>query len=173
MSANKLIIAIDYGGVCSIHSEQYENNNLDKEIGINMEGCLDALFKLKENGHRLILNSFCGKKRAESTRKYFYTLEAEHNKPIFDEIYFVKKRDYKKHICDKVGADILIDDRLDILNLVNPTLTMHFGTHSSDTDSNFKSDYQVNNWEEVLKLIPTIKSLQRQPTNAELKKYVY
>ncbi len=144
-----LTIGIDYGGVCSKHDanneDKYEDDNFVGEVGINVPDCLEILRYLKSLGHTLILISYCGVKRANETKKYFRTLQ---NNP-FSELFFVKKRAYKKEICAYRGVDVMIDNRLDILATIAPTYTMHFGSHMSDVKSKYIADYTVKNWQEV------------------------
>jgi hypothetical protein len=156
----KLLIGVDYGGVCSSDSVQHEDEkqpvpNTTGELGINVPNCLDSLRKLASR-HKLVLISFCGKKRAEATKKYFSTIDHS-----FSEFYYVKNRAFKADVCKKLGVDLMIDDRLDVLELIGTTLvppstaTLHFGSHPSDIVCKFKPTYHVDNWIEVINLSET------------------
>lgn len=96
-------IGVDVGGVLSKISKN------DKFIEINMEGCLEALKLLKENGHQLYLISFCGKKRAKETKDVLNKFD------LFEKLFFVKKKDYKSHLCKALQLDMMIDDTIGIL----------------------------------------------------------
>lgn len=77
-------IAVDFGGVCSAAGE-YEERDEDVVEMINVPHCIR---QLKGLGHRMMLVSFCGRKRALATRDY---LEKKMS-GLFDQLFFVKKR---------------------------------------------------------------------------------
>lgn len=153
MAEKKPTIGIDYGGVCSWH--EHENDDFTEEVGINIPNCLETLYKLKEEGYQLILISFCGNKRAVLTRKYFYKMDNP-----FDEMYFVRKRRYKNDVCKRVGVDVMIDDRLDILETLEYAKSIHFKGHESDNFCKFNPDFHVNSWNEVYDIVKEIESTQ-------------
>lgn len=173
-SPQPLKLGIDYGGVCSIHSSRYEaaDGNHEAPEAINMPGCLEALQTLKAQGHQLILVSFCGDRRAQSTAKYLQPLG------LFDQLYFVKHRGYKADICRLLGLDVLIDDRADILKTVAPTQTLQFAATGSETEPDtykckktgrllktvpFRADWTCGTWAEVLETLPQVKALALKP----------
>jgi len=165
-----LTIGIDYGGVCSMHDTRHEDDTFNGEVGINVEGCMESLKQLKSMGHRLILISFCGAKRAHETQKYFLKLP-EHP---FDEVYFVKKRPSKQKICEYVGSDVMIDDRLDILNVIRNTKTLHFSSHPSDAECKFTPDYSAKTWQETVEIIKTLKPLGiHRQANLDIQHLIY
>ena len=101
--------AIDFGGVLSIHQES--NSSGHRSTAINMPGSIEALVTMKRFGHKLYINSFCGRSRAIETRDSV-------NKKIpdlFDGLYFVKNKSYKGYITKFIGADVMIDDNLEVL----------------------------------------------------------
>lgn len=103
-----LRIGVDYGGVCSASAEHCDSEQID------VPGCLETLRLMKQNGHYLVLISFCGAKRAKATREYLETLN------VFDKMYFVKNKLFKNQICQYEGIDVMIDDRIDVLNTIMP-----------------------------------------------------
>lgn len=159
MSANpSLVIGIDFGGVCSVHSERYETKDEESAELINVPGCVEALTALRQAGHKLILVSFCGAKRASATKEYLA------DKNLFDRLVFVKDRKYKATICTKYGIDVLIDDRQDILTTVAPTQSILFTYENTLAGKNTKAPKYMNiapSWEEVLRILPNIKKLNR------------
>lgn len=164
-----LTIGIDYGGVCSIHDSKHEDESFKGEVGINMDGCLESLQRLSKK-HKLVLISFCGLSRARETKKYLSTLSVN----PFSEVYFVKKRPNKQKICEFVGADIMIDDRLDILEVIKNTKTLHFKSHPSDTYSKFVSNYMADSWLEIEKIIDTLKPVGLVPQkNMSIQSLIY
>lgn len=60
-------VAIDFGGVLSIHSRGEEEETGHRSVTINMPGVMDALDQLRQADFTLILNSFCGRSRAQET----------------------------------------------------------------------------------------------------------
>jgi hypothetical protein len=140
-----LRLGIDFGGVCSRDSEKYETDSKDDQ-DINVPGCTKALEELKRQGHYLVLVSFCGKNRADTTRR-------SKAMGYFHEVYFVKKRPSKSQVCHALGLDVLIDDRSDILAVLQKdkrkTKTVKFSSHPSDTPG-FHPDHKANSWEEFM-----------------------
>lgn len=176
-----LNIGVDFGGVCSAHAEKYESTekNASKQVElINVKGCEETLRALRAQGHKLFLVSFCGRSRADNTRAYLQPLG------LFDELFFVKDRKYKQNICLLLGLDVLIDDRLDVLETINPTQTMLFTGVAGAAEKyeqpavykdkktgkfiqykKFEPDFVANDWAHVLQLIPSVKSLRLLPDN--------
>lgn len=143
-----LRIGVDYGGVCSIQDVKYEDGTFNEELEMNMPDCLESLQTLRSLRHQLFLISFCGAKRAAKTREYLSTI----NHP-FDELYFVKDRRYKRDVCERLGVDLMIDDRLDVLCTLRATPTLHFGKgHITDSDCQFKPTFSAQTWKDVLAL---------------------
>lgn len=104
-------IAVDFGGVLSIHDSKNTTGSEHHNVSINMAGALEALASLKKAGHKLHLVSFCGHRRAVETAESI----GKSAPGVFDSLYFVRDKAYKKHICAYLGADIMIDDTLPIL----------------------------------------------------------
>lgn len=180
-----LNIGVDFGGVCSAQAEKYESrakytpNEKEKEI-INIENCVEVLRELRKQGHKLYLVSFCGHTRAIDTRQ-----KLNENYPgLFDALYFVKDRKYKQSICAFLGLDVMIDDRLDVLETISPTQTMLFnGAPGAEAKyqqpavyknketgkfvqyEKFQPKFVASNWLEVLRLMPLVKSLRLRPDN--------
>ena len=109
--SKSLTIAIDFGGVLSIHDAKNSTGSEHINLSINMPGALEALVALKKAGHKLHLVSFCGRRRAIETAESITKCAPG----IFDGLYFVKDKVFKKHICAYLGADVMIDDTLPIL----------------------------------------------------------
>ena len=102
-------VAIDFGGVLSIHQESTSSEH--RSTAINIPGSIEALEAMKKFGHKLYINSFCGRSRAIETRDSI-------NKKVpglFDGLYFVKSKPYKGYITKFIGADVMIDDTLEVL----------------------------------------------------------
>lgn len=156
-------IAIDYGGVCSSKAAEYEADPSDSKHNdtprdITVPGCLEALNELAKT-HELYLISFCGAKRAKQTRSF---LESKYPE-LFKELYFTKKRTHKNAVCKLIGADIMIDDRLDILTTITDAHRIQFtGDYNDDEKKSNISDpkklerYVADSWEAVLKLVDTL-----------------
>lgn len=103
-------IGVDYGGVCSVNSIAHEDAKVDDAPPLDFDGCLDALRKLKQDGHQLFLVSFCGRKRANQVRDYL-----PRNFPgLFDALFFVRDKKLKDAVCRIEKLDVLIDDSPDV-----------------------------------------------------------
>lgn len=188
----RLSIGVDYGGVCSWHDDNYEASskteadNKTNDASINMPDCVESLEKLKSLGHRLVLISFCGASRARKTRAMLEPLE------LFDVMYFVKKRKYKQLVCQKEGIDIMIDDRLDVLQTIKTAETVLFDmfSHGSNIleskDSlgrshnvskptmvpnktcSYKPDHRVLSWLWVVNIVKNMKQKKNLPVDTDL-----
>jgi len=109
-----LTIAIDFGGVLSITQEMDDILLGHKSTDINIPGSIDALINMKKKGHKLFINSFCGKARAIQTRS-----SIEQKVPgVFDGLYFVKNKKFKGYITQFIGANVMIDDTLEVLETI-------------------------------------------------------
>jgi hypothetical protein len=154
----QLVINIDFGGVLSIHDRDH-NGGEHRNTCINMEDALDALKLLKSKGHLLYLNSFCGKSRAIETQK---SIELQCTDKIFEDLYFVKSKQFKGIVTDALEADIMIDDTLDILLTIRnkhkcPILIWFVGDPSFDDTHNApKGILKVSSWHEILQIVSEI-----------------
>ena len=170
-----LVVNIDFGGVLSIHDRNTESKNTEHvSTIINMPGGVEALKELKRKGHKLYLNSFCGKKRALETKNAIMK-EKELN-GIFENLYFVKDKANKGYVCLHTGCNVMIDDRVDVLTSVQKTSpTVHCilfkgdPTHSSSS-SNF---IECDSWESVVKVIDKLPVTKMGESNVNMNKYVY
>ncbi len=104
-------IGVDFGGVLSVHGNKNTDGKEHRNDEIDMPDAIESLKFLKSLGHKLYIVSFCGKARAVGTKK-----SIEETLPnLFEGVYFVKDREYKKYICDYLDIDVMIDDTLTIL----------------------------------------------------------
>jgi hypothetical protein len=77
-----------------------------------MPGCKIALETLVKMGHELFIMSFCGKNREVESRQALDAIK--HLIPESNWV-FVRDRKLKSVRCSELGLDVMIDDRLDIL----------------------------------------------------------
>jgi len=159
-----LRIGIDFGGVCQKDSETYESSVIEGNNIFDIEECESTLKKLRADGHKLILISFCGRSRAEYTRKLVSN--------YFDELYFVKNRDYKTIVCENRCVDIMIDDRLDILKTLKCS-SLHFCSHQSDANEDFIPTARADSWEDVYRIINNVNTNQKYELKEVPKKFIY
>jgi hypothetical protein len=175
-SVELLNIGVDFGGVCVAYADKHENMNNNDEECINVPGCVETLQAIRELGHRVVLVSYCGAIRARKTRAFLEPLG------LFDELYFVKERRYKAGVCKRLALDVLIDDRPDVLQTINPTQTMLFTYNKHMAEKNaapaaykdkdtgkfvtyvrYQPDFIAPNWESVLRQLPNVRSLGLVP----------
>jgi hypothetical protein len=101
----------------------------------------------------LYIISYCGASRAKQTRD---SLDSSGLSSFFRYQYYVKEREYKKHICNYLGADFMIDDREEILNDVNEAnpkiTTILFGKKKPQK----KVHKWAENWVQVVEIIDEI-----------------
>ena len=144
-----MIIGIDFGGVLSVDdallpASPHINTQID------MLGAHEAIAQLAKD-HKLFLISFCGKRRAMETKA---SIESSGLAKHFVHLYFVKHPDYKSQITRFLGCDVMIDDRVDVLDNIrayddkihtllfnNPALTTHT---------------VVPAWPDVIPLVPNL-----------------
>ncbi len=134
----KLRIGVDFGGVCTPMRKDYEHGELPSKM--DMPHCCESLLELKNQGHYLVLVSFCGRNRANSTRRDLPLQK------YFDEVYFVKDRNFKNDICKAKALDVLIDDRKDILDTLEHTEGLLFGVKP------------LENWKNIVFYLSRMKS---------------
>jgi hypothetical protein len=156
LKANQsLDIGIDFGGVLSIHASNDVKGGEHRRFDIDMPEAIESLKKLKEQGHRLHLISFCGNKRAQQTAA---SLKNQCD-GLFYSLFFVRNKKFKGAVCKMLGCDIMIDDRPEVLKSVVldvPTIVpILFTGDPSFTDSG-NNKCPVNDaasWKEIVELI--------------------
>jgi hypothetical protein len=161
-----LKIGVDMGGVCSSKSMVYEDDSKEMNVLIDVEDALKYLELLQRDGHELILVSFCGRRRANETRR---TLKEKY-KGLFDEVFFVKDKKYKKDICEFKNLDVMIDDRTDVLRHIDMPethLINYVGDLNEDALAKCLKCTDVDrtlcyNWADTYKHISNLKSLKRK-----------
>jgi len=172
-----LSIGIDFGGVLSAHDSRSDKETGNHNLEINVPDAMNSLLTLKNNGHKLYLISFCGKKRAAETRESIVK-----NAPgVFETLYFVKSKDYKKNICKYLGLDVFIDDTLpilvDVAKNINNIHLIHFtGDEGFEPqgDTRLKNIVECSSWKDVVELCENIKPLgNAKETENNLSKMLY
>jgi hypothetical protein len=107
-------IGIDCGGVLFITNTKFESS--EKEDTTQTEdwvpGAVAGLRILHEEGYELFVVSFCGKRRAAETRQKL--LEVRDLIPP-ENVFIVKDKFKKGQVCREHRLEMLIDDRLDVL----------------------------------------------------------
>lgn len=152
ISHNKFNIGVDFGGVLSPHNVEISAEHVNTVI--NMPFAVENLLKLKQHGHKLFIISFCGKNKAIETKKSLEETMIMDNisyADIFDKMYFVKYRKYKKDLCEYLNCHFMVDDREDIQEEVMKsrcsTIPILFGKDSHH------SFITANNWNNVTDII--------------------
>ena len=155
-----LSIGVDMGGVCSSKSRVYEETDGEIKKLIDVPDCLKYLNKLKDDGHELVLVSFCGKRRARETRLKLL----EEYKGLFDKIFFVKDKKKKGMVCDYNKLDVMIDDRLDVLSCINrpPKYLINYVGDVGDNSEISSLVTVVENWEDIYDCISKLKPLKHK-----------
>lgn len=148
-------IGVDFGGVLSQHDSRVAPGDASHvNTAIDMPKAIENLLALKEAGHLLFLISFCGKSRAIETKASLERESLPDGQPLaslFQQIVFVKDRQYKKQMCEYLNCHFMIDDRTDILHnvatAVTRTIPILFGQRHS---SQFRA---AHDWDTVTHII--------------------
>jgi len=165
-----LRIGVDMGGVCVHKAKDYENSDNDFDGTINMEGCVEAIRKLRAEGHYIVLVSFCGYARAVDTNE---RLKKDYS-DLFDEVWFVKKRHFKHNIAVKRGLDVMIDDNMDILIKMSTVHRIHFTADVPDCQLDKLEDaHRAKNWTEVLLLLKRLEPKGHAPVEMDVSTMIY
>lgn len=161
----KCKIGVDFGGVLSIHDGGNVFGHFSTEI--NIPDALESLYSLSQTGKtELSLISFAGKTRSHETAQSINNVCPN----LFDNLFFVKKTTYKKDVCDLLGADIMIDDTLDILLDIrenNPRIDLIWFT-SLDKSNELPKDSKIklfSTWRDMLKYIQDTYLTSTEDTN--------
>ena len=147
-------IGVDFGGVLSkLDKEEFDKNSEHFNTAIDIPDAIDNILKLKSLGHKLFLISYCGRPRALETKESLDKTVISENmmcSDLFEEMYFVKEKAFKKDLCEFLNCQFMIDDRIGIqLNILTSsckTIPILFGNHSESVKS-------AMNWNEVTKII--------------------
>lgn len=182
LDSNKaLTIGIDFGGVLSSNDTKNISELKDGESGhinvsIDIEGALEGLKSLKNSGHKLVLISFCGKRRAIETAESIKKCAPG----LFDKFYFTKKKDYKKHICVHAGVDIFIDDTYSILaDIANNTIQRHLihftGNPGFEQQENIyiPNITTISSWPEIVEFCSIINPHHIPVEDKNINKWIY
>jgi len=143
-------INIDIGNVACKSGEDYEDEECNIEYkSIFMEGFLENIKKLKQDGHQLFFNSFCGSKREAKVREEF-----KKNPEIFNIIpesnwNFVRNPKKKYEVCIKTSANIMIDDKLNICNNIKEHGINYVLWFNKSTDTPPNGIINVKSWSDI------------------------
>jgi hypothetical protein len=144
-----MIIGIDFGGVLSIEDALLPASS-HRNTQIDMPGAHEAIAELAKE-HTLYLISFCGKRRAMETKA---SIHASGLAKYFAGLYFVKHPDYKSQITRFLGCDVMIDDRIDVLDNIhmhnNKIHTLLFNNPATSIH------IPVSTWRDAITLIPRL-----------------
>ena len=136
-----LIIGIDLGGVVFPGGDRYNPENTEP---VFLEGCIQALRELKRQGHILVVVSYCRNARAKRT--FGMLQSSELYRDLFDLVFFVGKRQHKKHLVNMLQMDVMIDDTPSILaGMPDNTECILFGNKESTVDG----VHRCENWASV------------------------
>ena len=154
-------IGIDFGGVLSIHDEKCDPLEKGDHVNtsINMPDAIETLLKLKQNGHKLYLISFCGKKRAIETKESLSKYQ-----DLFENQFYTKDRTYKGFLCNYLKCDIMIDDRQDVLEKVS---------ENSPFTKNILFNHPLLGWKEVFDIINDHQRIEINQSVTNVSKYCY
>jgi hypothetical protein len=167
-----LKIAVDFGGVLSIHDKGNLDGRAHKSVSINIPDALDSLKFLKSQGHKLYINSFCGKGRAALTRQALI----DNASGVFDDVYFVRDKKFKGLVTKYLGCDVMIDDTLEILTRIRDDKTcpevIWFAGDPTFSDPRHTLP-KFKSWPQIVEYIGTIKPSAIADDSVDLKNKLY
>lgn len=109
------VICIDAGGVLYYKNDGGDETSVERNP---IAGAVEWVTKLKEEGFKLYLVSFAGRKTASLTKG-----DMEKNfSGLFDGVFFVKNKLEKIAVCRWLGADVMVDDTAEILTTIKTGL---------------------------------------------------
>lgn len=125
----------------------------------DLPNAIESLKKLKTK-HKLYLISYSGAKRAIETTKYINNTLPN----LFEKTFFVTENKYKHNICKACHIDVMIDERIDVLNMIDlPIHKIHFIGDPlykfGPTSPDWKG-YVAKDWEEVLQIIDRLSVIE-------------
>lgn len=144
---SKLRLALDAGGVLFTHDSGHKE---DTSGTAWISGCRQALEKLSAF-YDLYVISFAGQQRGLETRKAIAT-DAKAWLPE-DHVYIVNDRKEKGALCAGLGIHIMVDDRLDVLNIVHsaaPQCKLYHFDLSGRKKNKPRYVRTVVNWEDLV-----------------------
>lgn len=148
------VIGIDFGGVLSRHDKQYVKSEKILEhtsTVIDMPHVVESLQLLHAEGHSLHIISFCGKKRAHESSQSLTDNNISH---LFKSQNYVKHKQYKAHLCDYIGCNVMIDDRRDILDNIKTCLPhIHTIWLNTGNITIHNIHHVATNWHDVLRIL--------------------
>lgn len=145
-------IAIDIGDVAVKKGTDYEDEACNYVVEF-YPNFLEIIVKLKEEGYELFFNSFCGSEREKKIKDYFRTIDKIVKSIPETNWIFVRDKKEKPAVCNKIKADIFIDDNFEICKNVR---------------KNSKTKHIVWFNETILKIMPT----KKQDGNAKKQQYI-
>lgn len=149
----KYTLAIDIGDVAVKKGTDYEDENSNYIVEF-YPNFLETISKLKEEGNELFFNSYCGPEREKKIKDYFRTVE-EITKSIPETNWiFIRDKKEKPIVCNKIKADIFIDDNFEICKNVR---------------KNSKTKHIIWFNETILKIIPAKK---QDSNNVKKQQYI-
>lgn len=111
------VLALDAGGVL-FDKDEHRSDEDTSQVDRWMRGCVDAVRRIGARGtHRIVVNSFAGRRRGEETRKSI----ADQLGDVIpaDQVFVVRDRDLKWKVCYDAYADVMVDDRFGVLQTIH------------------------------------------------------
>jgi len=121
-----------------------------------MPGFFEGISSLKKMGHQLFFNSMAGEERERTARINFRGM-----KKITDFIpesnwYFVRTREEKTKTTDATKADVMIDDRYEIVENVKTHGVKHVFWFTVSSKEAPAGVIKVKSWKEIVENITAI-----------------
>eukprot|EP00698_Gefionella_okellyi_P006131 TRINITY_DN15578_c0_g1_i1.p1 TRINITY_DN15578_c0_g1~~TRINITY_DN15578_c0_g1_i1.p1 ORF type:complete len:311 (+),score=35.43 TRINITY_DN15578_c0_g1_i1:76-1008(+) len=118
-------IGVDIGGVVIEKNQAVSHSEKeDTVIGdtiVLVEGAIDCLRQLVDDGHMVAFVSYCGERREEQTRLAFKSTRFLQQIGLSEScLHFTRSREDKGPVCQKLALDVMVDDTFKVLTYVTP-----------------------------------------------------
>jgi hypothetical protein len=127
-----------------------------------MPGAIGGVVALKARGHKLILNSYCGRARAKETRAVIEANDVVNK--AFAELVFVNDRSKKGQVCLDHHAHVHIDDSPAVLAEIHKQMpSCHLILfENGDSSARLYPTWHCNGWPAVVARVDEIDVARRR-----------
>jgi len=136
-----------HGGAGAPSAEDDEGSIDKSKI---MSGFFKSIAELKEMGHTMYFNSMSGPDREKQVREFFRGIKEITDIIPEENWHFVRTRSEKTKTTDATKADLMIDDRLDIVENVKSHGVKHVLWFTNSSKEPPAGVVKVKSWKEIV-----------------------
>lgn len=156
------IIGVDIGGVIISRGSDHDDTSFFGDNYLRtpaVDAAIGTLRKLSDAGFVIHLVSKCGKRTEAKTLEWLRHHDFYRRARVEEaNVHFCRKREEKAAICQTIGAQLFVDDRLEVLSYLVPFVP-HLYLINADPDEVqefvqfLPKVHRVHSWRDVLKLV--------------------